>query len=235
MVDNRTVQPSSSSFLTDPIGNATSQSDLIASALRTAILSGRLASDQVLVERQLAAEMGVSKTPVREALIQLTASGLVRTVRNRGSVVRRVTADDARHVYEQRLLLEPWAFGASIRSGHINPAGARRSLDESETLRDQSDWSAVVMANRSFHRELYRACANPLIVESLDRLQDLTALATVAVVWSESKMTSGEREDHRELLEIASAGDAVRGEALMREHIGRALQSRIEDEATPQD
>lgn len=233
-MENRTVQPFSPSFLTDPIGSATSQSDLIASALRTAILSGRLASDQVLVERQLAAQLGVSKTPVREALIQLTASGLVRTARNRGSVVRKVSADDARHVYEQRLLLEPWAFGASIRSGRIEAAVARHSLDESERLRDESDWPAVVMANRSFHRELYRSCANPLIVESLDRLQDLTALATVAVVWSDSKMTSGEREDHRELLEFAVSGDAVRGETLMREHIDRALQSRINDEAAPE-
>lgn len=230
-MQNRPVHASTSSFLTDPIGSATSQSDLIAAALRKAILSGRLESEQVLVERQLAAEMGVSKTPVREALIQLTASGLVRTVRNRGSVVRKVSAEDARHVYEQRLLLEPWAFAASIGSGQIDTAEAARTFEASERLRGESDWPSVVLANRAFHRELYRACSNPLIVESLDRLQDLTALATVAVVWSESKMTSREGEDHRALLEAARGGDAELGERLMREHIDRALQSRIDDAA----
>ncbi|MFC7404380.1 GntR family transcriptional regulator [Georgenia alba] len=202
--------------------------DLIAAALRESILSGRLPGDQVLVERRLAAELGVSKTPVREALIQLTASGLVTTTRNRGSVVRRLSAQDARHVYEQRLLLEPWAYAESIRTGRIDTDEASKHLERSELLRARADWPAAVLANRAFHQCLYGACPNPLIVESLDRLQDLTALATVSVVWDDQKMTSQEQSEHRRLLELAVAGSADEGEQLMHDHIRRALDSRTD-------
>src|SRR5215211_5972136 len=92
-----------------PVARATTASDLVADSIRAAILSGQLKPGETLVERRLAVQLGVSKTPVREALIALSTSGLVAVNPNRGVTVRRLTLDDIRKCYEVRLLLEPWA------------------------------------------------------------------------------------------------------------------------------
>ena len=92
-----------------PLPRSTTTSDLVVDSIRDAILSGRLAPGETLVERRLAELLGVSKTPVREALIALAVSGLVTVTPNRGAVVRAVDVEDVRKAYEVRLLLEPWA------------------------------------------------------------------------------------------------------------------------------
>lgn len=212
-----------------PLGQGVSQSDLVAEAVRAAILSGQLRADEVLVERRLAASLGVSKTPVREALIMLTNTGLVTTMRNRGVVVRRLTKDDARYIYEQRLLLEPWAVGSAVRRSNIEQTN-REDFSEAERLWSQSDKrreepsQELVITNRRFHRALYRRCENHLVVATLDSLQDLTALATMSVFWELSPTWAPENEEHHGILRAALAGDADEAEHLMYTHIERSLK-----------
>src|SRR5438034_9889160 len=86
-----------------------SRADVIADRIRTAILRGDFQPGQALVERDLAAMLGVSKTPIREALRTLASSGLVTVVPFRGVTVRETDSDLARAIYEVRLLLEPVA------------------------------------------------------------------------------------------------------------------------------
>jgi hypothetical protein len=85
-----------------PLGRSTTRSDLVAASIKSAILSGRLRPDEVLVEPRIAEQLGVSKTPVREALISLTSSGLLTPTRNRGVAVRRLRPEDVQQIYEMR-------------------------------------------------------------------------------------------------------------------------------------
>jgi DNA-binding GntR family transcriptional regulator len=220
---DETLLPATPSLL-PPLGRPTSQTDLVASSLREAILSGRLAADEVLVERRIAEQLGVSKTPVREALIRLSNSGLVTTSRNRGVRVRRMTRTDARHVYEQRILLEPWATAQAIRLGRIDFSAVEWLCGQAADHHFAEDWTSLALANRQFHRAVYSVCANPLVVATLDAMQDLTALATLNVLW-EIRMTAGtEHEEHLEMVRLARAGAAEEAARLMHSHISHSLE-----------
>ncbi len=206
-----------------PLGPSTSHSDLVAQSIKAAILSGRIGPGELLVERRLAEMLGVSKTPVREALIMLSGSGLLTTTRNRGVAVRRLSFTDVRHVYEQRALLEPWALAGAVRSAAADFSAAQEALDETWQLARDDHAPELAMANRRFHRALYAQSENGLVVASLDGLQDLTALATIGVLWENWPTWRTECDEHQEILRAALESDAERAEMLMRAHIERSI------------
>jgi DNA-binding GntR family transcriptional regulator len=219
-------------FLTGAAGALPSRTVAVLDAIKHAILAGELRPGQSLVEVDLAAVLGVSKTPVREALKTLAGAGLVTMSPYRGAVVRMVDDEHARHIYDLRLLLEPEALGRAIAAGHDWRA-ARLALGRADTAADQAGRS---LANRDFHRELYAGCGNPLLAGVLDDLRDQTALVSAAA-WRrdpaanrESVTGSGssaetapswerEAQEHLAVLDAAEAGDARLATGLLREHI----------------
>lgn len=191
-----------------------SRTEAVLESIKHAVLTGELSPGQALVEAELAERLGVSKTPVREALKTLAGSGLVVMLPYKGVTVRRVDKALARAVYDMRLLLEPVAAGRATMSGRaLAVAGA--ALDAADRAEDAADRS---LANRSFHRALYARCGNPLLVKSLDELRDQTALVTSAA-WARRPSWEQEAREHREILAAAEAGDSEQVRALMRGHI----------------
>src|SRR5438552_3021927 len=109
------------------------RTDLIVAAIRDAILEGRLEPGQGLVERELAQLLGVSKTPIREALKILSRNGLVTVVPYRGATVRPVDIELARSVFEVRLLLEPEAARRAVSAQSVdNIREARTVLNQAK-------------------------------------------------------------------------------------------------------
>jgi DNA-binding GntR family transcriptional regulator len=196
-------------------------------AIKHAILSGELRPGKPLVETDLAEVLGVSKTPVREALKTLAGAGLVTMSPYKGAVVRIVDDAEARQIYDVRLLLEPEALSraAALKRGGDWRA-AHEALARSDKAPDQAERS---LANRDFHRELYAGCGNPLLVRMLDDLRDQTALVSVAA-WRHEKPSVGtpsweaEADEHRAVLRAAHDGDAARAAGLLREHISAFVQ-----------
>jgi DNA-binding GntR family transcriptional regulator len=216
MSDDRTVLR--------PLTRAATRADLVADSIRSAILSGALKPGESLVERRLADLLGVSKTPVREALIGLSSAGLVLVNPNRGVTVRSLGTDDLRQVYEVRLLLEPWAVSrtARLRPPQALEAG-RAALAEARALMAGDDRAGLSLANRRLHRALYSACGNDLVTARLDDLQDLTALGTVSLLWERWPTWREEFAEHEEILAAVEAGEAALAERLMRKHVKRSL------------
>ncbi|WP_051579565.1 GntR family transcriptional regulator [Pseudonocardia acaciae] len=206
-----------------PLGRSTTRSDLVAASLKTAILSGELKPDEVLVERRIAELLGVSKTPVREALISLTSTGLLTSTRNRGIAVRRLGAEDVRRIYEMRMLLEPWATARAASDGGFDPTEARRALDDAARFVEADDQVRLSLANRGFHRALYSTCPNDMVVSALDDLQDLTALGTVSLLWEQWPTWRRELDEHREILRAVERRRPDEAEDLLRRHIGRSI------------
>lgn len=217
-----------------PLGPPRSQTELATEAIRGAILAGRIEPGELLVERRLAESLGISKTPVREALIVLTHTGLVQVTRNRGVAVRELTLADARHIYEQRLLLEPWAVARACANPDAQLDDARLRLREAEALVDDPS-QGLALANRHFHRALYVGCPNDLVVDTLDRLQDLAALAVFQVFWEISPTWREEMEEHREILAAAAARDSDTVQRLMHEHIDLSLRRLTERDDSTRD
>src|SRR5258708_34126655 len=95
--------------------------DQVHSELRARILSGRLASGHRLLPEELASDLSISQTPVKEALLKLEADGLVVSEMRRGSVVRLFTAKDVEELYERRILIEPDPLGPACGATAITP------------------------------------------------------------------------------------------------------------------
>ncbi|MFJ9902475.1 GntR family transcriptional regulator [Streptomyces sp. NPDC101152] len=191
-----------------------SRTEAVLEAIKHAILTGEFKPGQALVEAELAERLGISKTPVREALKTLAGSGLVVMLPYKGVTVRAVDEELARAVYDMRLLLEPVAAGRSTLSSHALQE-AHAALDAADRAEDAADRS---LANRAFHRALYAGCGNPLLVKTLDELRDQTALVSSAA-WARQPSWEQEAREHREILAAAEVGDSRQVRALMRGHI----------------
>jgi DNA-binding GntR family transcriptional regulator len=225
--------PPRSAFLTGAAGALPSRTMAVLEAIKHAILVGELTSGRSLVETDLAAVLGVSKTPVREALKTLAGAGLVTMHPYKGAVVRVVDDEQARHIYDLRLLLEPEALGRTV-TGQYDWRPAHDALDRADASADQAERG---LANRDFHHELYAGCGNPLLVRMLDDLRDQTALLSAAA-WrhdptSPPLVPSWEHEaaEHRSVLHAAETGDAGRAARLLHGHIASFVQRNFP--ATP--
>ncbi|MBM9439900.1 GntR family transcriptional regulator [Streptomyces bryophytorum] len=203
-----------------------SRAEAVLGSLKHAILTGELKPGQALVEADLAERLQVSKTPVREALKALAASGLVTTSAYRGAVVREVDQAHARCVYDMRLLLEPAAAARSAAAGRVGQDAAE-ALDQADRAADTADRS---LANRAFHRALYAGCGNPLLVKSLDDLRDQTALLSSAA-WSRQPSWELEAAEHRAILEAAAARDAALVQDLTYRHIDSFVARNFPEDA----
>ncbi len=210
------------------LGAAPTRTGMIVESLKTAIFSGQLKPGQILVERRIAEQLGVSKTPVREALIVLKRSGLL-DMKNRSIAVRRLSFTDIRHVYEERVLLEPWAILDAARVD-MQFDLASKALAEAREHAAAGDQAARALANRRFHRGMYASSENNFIVQALDRLQDLTALAVVGVLWERWPIGDTEAAEHEAIYEAASSGDADLASALMRDHIAASINRVTQEE-----
>jgi DNA-binding GntR family transcriptional regulator len=226
-----------SRFLNGTTGAIPSRTEAVLDAVKHAILAGELRPGQSLVETELAQLLGVSKTPVREALKTLAGAGLVTMSPYRGATVREIDMATAAAIYDLRLLVEPEAVGRAVRAaataqaataqaataqaGQAGPAGpdpwatAKAALDASAAATDQAQRS---LANRDFHRALYLGCGNSLIVKVLDDLRDQTALVS-ALSWQQAPSWEQEAAQHQAILAAAQAGDADLATGLLREHI----------------
>lgn len=203
---------------------ATTHSSLVAEAIREAILTGRLKPGALLVERRIAKMLGVSKTPIREALIGLARSGLVKVSPNRGVRVADPTPSDMRKIYQLRSLLEPWAIAqAAVTKPDTALRRAEEALDEADRLLASGDHVGMSLANRRFHRLMYGCCGNELVVAALDELQDLVALGVVNLLWHRWPTWESEFHEHRQILTAVQAGDTKRAELVAREHIAASL------------
>src|SRR3954470_3227326 len=129
--------------------------------IREAIVDGRLAPGERLKEEELARELGISRTPIREALLILQSEGLVETSPNRGATVRTHTVEDLDDLYQLRALLEGFAARrAATRIGIDELAELRRSCERFEQLDPETELREVVRENLVFHSTILDAAAS---------------------------------------------------------------------------
>jgi DNA-binding GntR family transcriptional regulator len=220
-----------SAFLNGSAGALPSRTVAVLEAIKHAILSGELRPGKPLVETDLAEVLGVSKTPVREALKTLAGAGLVTMSPYKGAVVRVVDDAEARHIYDVRLLLEPEALTRAVTARH-DWRTAHEALVRADGAPDEAERS---LANRDFHHELYAGCGNPLLVRMLDDLRDLTALVSAAAwrhepPWAGTPSWEHEAAEHKAVLAAARDGDAARAAGLLRAHITSFVQRNFPEE-----
>lgn len=207
-----------------PVQDPTSRSDLVAESIRKAILAGQLAPGTPLVERDIAARMGVSKTPVREALISLSRTGLVAINRHRSMSVATINEDDIRNIYKLRVLLEADAVGQGVPYWDEGAfAEAKTLLGEADKASKSEDWVSLALSGREFHRLAYSRSPNELQVSILDNLQDRVALMGIEA-WRVEPTWRTELVEHAAILEAIIQGDADHAADLTRRHVSDFTQ-----------
>jgi DNA-binding GntR family transcriptional regulator len=201
-----------------------SRTEVVLEEIRRGILTRELVPGQPLVEAELAARLGVSKTPVREALKVLSNSGLVTFSPYKGASVCVVDAELAKAVYDVRLVLEPEAVRRTVELHDPAPLeDAAEALKEASALIADRDQAGLSLLNRRFHRALYRGCGNPLLISILDDLKDRAALISV-VGWEANPSWKKEWTEHKAVLAAAKKGDAEGAASLLKDHIGGFLE-----------
>jgi DNA-binding GntR family transcriptional regulator len=198
--------------------------DQVYERLRDLITGGRLAPHDRLHQTGLAEALGVSRTPVREALLRLEQEGLAYSLPGRGLFVKGATAKDVTDLYEVRLILEPQAARlACQRSSPQDLAEFSRSLRRLKA--PGPGLVAAFRANREFHLTLVRPCGNAMLVRVLDNVWDQkAALPGFAEYTKVSELDTQMHTEHEELARAFVDGQADRVEKLVRAHIVSAAE-----------
>lgn len=215
-----------------PTRNSSSRETYL--SLRGGILSGALAPGYRLYEGRIAAELGVSRTPVREALAMLEAEELVVSVPNRGTVVRGVGAEEVQETYEVRAAVEGYAARvAAGRAGkpelaalrrlerEMERALARRFPSEGERVRKLAD------LNAEFHKAIAAATGNRVLMRTIGTLID-APLHARAYFWYTEPRKRQSASDHARMIELLEAGDPDECERFWQSHLYRGRDSLIE-------
>jgi DNA-binding GntR family transcriptional regulator len=188
--------------------------------LKRAILENIHADGALLSEAEIAAEVGVSRTPVREALLRLQSEGLVAVYPKRGVLVRPVSAAEIEDVIEARRLVEvhaaqrAWPRRAALIA-HLEPL-----LDEMRAARRRSDVVALMAADRAFHATVVDDAGNAILAELYQRLRDRQMRIGIAAMRVEPERMAEAVAAHTELLDALRGTDAEYWTALVERHIG---------------
>ncbi|GGQ16270.1 GntR family transcriptional regulator [Streptosporangium pseudovulgare] len=208
------------------VGERQSLREQVAHALRAALITGEMRPGVVYSAPVLAAQFGVSATPVREAMLDLAKEGLVEAVRNKGFRVTELSDRDLDELTEIRLLIEvPTVTRLAAAVGTDGTDGAarfdplrplaRRIVDAA----DRGDLIAYVDADIRFHLELLALAGNAHLVDVVRDLRGRARLYGLPALSARGGLAGSARE-HLELLDLLAAGDREGTERLIRRHIG---------------
>jgi DNA-binding GntR family transcriptional regulator len=193
--------------------------DHVYSALRERILSGDLPRGTKLRQASLADELGVSRTPLREALRRLSTEGLVEFSPNRGATVSELDFGDMRHAWSARVALEPGAARlAAERRDQRGIAAMRAAIDRQRSV--AGDTIESFAANRAFHLALAMASGNPHLTRFAEMLW--VPRIGVPIYQAQAVAPAGAQawaDEHERIAEAIAAGDADAAERLTREHV----------------
>jgi DNA-binding GntR family transcriptional regulator len=210
----------------------------IADRLRDEILDGRLPAGTRLLETELAARFGVSRGPVRDALVELARQGLAQDLPRRGTFVSSLTEQDLDEVYVLRRAIEEAAVRLAIaRASEDDLAEMHRRLGEAEAAYGRADLPAAWEADMAFHRTCCRMSGNTRLVELFEGLASQTVLLMrTALATRASLAWTPPVELHRRIVEAIRARDAeaaVRavGDHYQYTHDRLAAGSRVEESA----
>ncbi|MFI6685841.1 GntR family transcriptional regulator [Streptomyces sp. NPDC050485] len=207
--------------------------DQVAHALRAALVAGELRPGTVYSAPGLAADFGISATPVREAMLDLAREGLVEPVRNKGFRITEVSERDLDQYTELRALIEVPTVGKVTDSATAEQLEALRPMAQEIVGRAREhDLIGYLDADRRFHLQLLGLAGNERLVETVGELRKRSRLYGLTRLDERGELISSAQE-HIELLDLMRSGDRPAAEACMARHLGhiRSLWAKARDES----
>jgi DNA-binding GntR family transcriptional regulator len=198
--------------------------------IREAICDFRIAPNQRLVQNALAAELGISRTPVRDALLHLSQEGLVQPARTRGGfVVTEFTPHEVLEIYDVRLALEPRA--ARHSTGKHSRTQLAEMRDTNALIGDVPDQSLreQYRLNQRFHELVVSECGNRILIRMLSQLWGMpSALRMYHQQLTRNDAQQVIHDEHESIIDALEQGDAAGVERQVRGHIAAARQTALD-------
>ncbi|MER5541670.1 GntR family transcriptional regulator [Streptomyces sp. NPDC001118] len=193
--------------------------DRVYAHVKQGVLDRRYEGGTLLTEGELAEAVGVSRTPVREALLRLEVEGLIRLYPKKGALVLPVSAQEIADVVETRQLVEEHAARKAVPAA---PGLLERLTELLELQKAQAaagDLAGAAITDRSFHAEIVRSGGNEILSRLYDQLRDRQLRMGVAVMHSHPDRIAKTLAEHEEILDALRAGDAEAAVEVVHRHV----------------
>ena len=198
-------------------------SDLVGK-IRIEILAERIRTGEKLTEQKICSQFGVSRTPVREALKNLEAEGLVEMIPNRGAFVVGLSKDDIRDLYAIRIQNEMQAVRWAVeRRTKEEMESIEESLDFMRFYTERGDEKRMRSINAGFHKRIAIASHNRILADSLAKIQDYTRYSLRVLPYREADLSVILRE-HKSIFAAFKANDPEAGALAMKKHIENSFK-----------
>ncbi|MEU6735415.1 GntR family transcriptional regulator [Streptomyces physcomitrii] len=187
--------------------------------VKHAVLERRYEGGTLLTEGELAEATGVSRTPVREALLKLEVEGLLKLYPKKGAMVLPVSAQEITDVVETRQLVETHAVRKAVPAPPALLARLAELLERQKAQAAAGDLAATAVTDRCFHAEIVRNLGNDILSRLYDQLRDRQLRMGIAVMHSHPDRIAKNIAEHAEILAALRAEDAPLAEDLVHRHV----------------
>lgn len=194
---------------------------MVYAVLKEAILGGAFAPGEWLRQESLAVAIGVSRIPVRTALLQLESEGLVSFHPHRGARVRTLTSGQINEIYRLRSLLESYALGLSIPTMSKERITRLKSL--AKELDKQPEGGGFLDVRVQFYRELYDAENNPLLIQLIEELRSHVGRYLLGF-----RFDGEHKHRHAELVDRVARGDRKAADAWLQSHLEQVRAGMVQ-------
>ncbi|QQC58506.1 GntR family transcriptional regulator [Rothia kristinae] len=198
-----------------------SAADLVYQHVKTRILEHELEGGELISEGEIAAELEVSRTPVREGFIRLQTEGWMTLYPKRGALIRQVGPHEIRDVVQARIMVESHAVRQIVAAREQEQVAAELAeiLDRQDAARRAEDHDDFVATDAQFHQHLVASAANQLITTFYLSLADRQRRMSARAVWRDDRRSATVLAGHRNLLDAVRAGDPGAFETALTEHL----------------
>ncbi|WP_307621483.1 GntR family transcriptional regulator [Streptomyces sp. V3I7] len=193
--------------------------DRVYTHVKQGVLDRRYEGGTLLTEGELAEAVGVSRTPVREALLRLEVEGLIRLYPKKGALVLPVSAQEIADVVETRLLVEEHAARKAVPAPPSLIARLEELLDRQKEQAAAGDFAGAAVSDRCFHAEIVRSGGNEILSRLYDQLRDRQLRMGVAVMQSHPDRIAKTLSEHEEILDALRSGDPEAAVAVVHRHV----------------
>ncbi|UBI37936.1 MULTISPECIES: GntR family transcriptional regulator [Streptomyces] len=193
--------------------------DRVYAHVKDGVLHRRYAGGTLLTEGGLAEAVGVSRTPVREALLRLEGEGLLKLYPKKGALVLAVSAQEIADVVETRLLVEKHAAAKAVPAPPALITRLEELLADMRRQAAEGDLAAVSVSDRAFHAEIVRSAGNQILSRLYDQLRDRQLRMGVAAMHAHPDRIAKNIAEHAEILDALRAGDAPAAIAVVDRHV----------------
>ncbi|SMC65348.1 transcriptional regulator, GntR family [Desulfocicer vacuolatum DSM 3385] len=202
-------------------------------ALRGSILSNTLTSGTIYNEKNLAQQLGISRTPVREALLELSSQGLIEFLPRKGVVVNSFKPQDINEIFELRQIIETHTFKmVCTQSATIDFTEIDQCLaDQRRIAMESADIAKFMEIDRAFHMAFARQTGNRRLIAIMDNIRDILHIMGSYALVVEGRMNQVVLE-HENILKAVKAGDVDTALTLLSDHLSQS-KAAVSHQAVP--